>query len=174
MITVIHAHPYPAHSRAVHALLEAIRDLPQLQVRSLYDLYPDFDIDAAAEQRALESARVVVLLHPLYWYAAPALLKLWFEQVLVRGWAYGEGGNALAGKDCLWAVAIGGDTQAFSPVGGDGQSATGLSPAIEHTATFCGMRWLEPFVLHGGRAVPDAELAEAGRRLRALLVERSA
>ncbi len=43
MILIIHAHPYPAHSRSVKGLLEGVRDLPGVEVRSLYDLYPDFD-----------------------------------------------------------------------------------------------------------------------------------
>ena len=59
MILVLHAHPYPRTSRAGAALLAAIRDLPSLEVRSLYELYPDFDIDVAAEQAALERADVL-------------------------------------------------------------------------------------------------------------------
>ena len=35
MITLIHAHPYPARSRAVAALLAAVRDLRNVEVRSL-------------------------------------------------------------------------------------------------------------------------------------------
>ena len=98
MILVILAHPYPRRSRACAALVEAIRDLPGLEVRSLYDLYPDFDVDRAAEQAALERARLVVWLHPLFWYTVPALMKHWLDEVLVRGFAYGPGGTALAGK----------------------------------------------------------------------------
>ena len=81
MILVIYAHPYPQHSRAGKAMLEAVRDLPDLEVRSLYDLYTDFDIDIAAEQAALKRAELVVWLHPVYWYSVPALLKHWFEPV---------------------------------------------------------------------------------------------
>ena len=89
-------------------------------MRSIYDLYPDFDIDVAAEQKALERARAVVLLHPLYWYTAPALLKHWFDVVLTKGWAYGEGGTALHGKECLWATSTGGNEEAFTPQGKHG------------------------------------------------------
>ena len=56
MILIVRAHPYPQRSRAGRALLEAVHDLPDLEVRSLYDLYPDFDIDVAAEQAALARA----------------------------------------------------------------------------------------------------------------------
>src|SRR5688572_21413856 len=54
MILVIYAHPYPGHSRACAALLEAIAPIEDLEVRSLYSLYPDFDVDPAQERSSLE------------------------------------------------------------------------------------------------------------------------
>ncbi len=166
MIAVVFAHPYPRHSRACATLLRAIEDLPGLEVRSLYDRYPDFDIDPASEQAALESARLVVWMHPLYWYAGPALFKLWLEQVLVKGWAYGEGGGALSGKDCLWVTTTGGDEAAFSPAGRHAHAFDAFVPAMEQTARFCGMRWLDPFVVHGAHIIPDEELLRAADDLR--------
>lgn len=166
MIVVIFAHPYPRHSRACAALLRAIAGLPGLEVRSLYDRYPDFDIDAAAERSALEPARLVVWMHPLYWYTGPALLKLWLEQVLVKGWAYGEGGTALAGKDCLWVSTTGADAAAYSPTGKHAHAFDAFMPVMEQTARFCGMNWLEPFVVHGAHVVPEKDLADAGVELR--------
>ena len=103
-IVVVYAHPYPKRSRANRMLLVAVRDLEDIELRSLYALYPDFDIDVAAEQAALEKAHVVVWQHPLYWYTAPGMLKHWFDKVLTRGWAYGDGGTALAGKICQWVT----------------------------------------------------------------------
>ncbi len=169
MILVVHAHPYPSRSRAGGALLAAIRDLPDLEVRSLYDLYPDFDIDTAAERAALERARLVVLLHPLYWYTTPAILKHWFDEVLVKGWAYGEGGTALQGKDCMWVTTTGGDAQAFSAEGRHAHPFKAFEPVVEQTMRFCGMNWVEPFVVHGGHLVAEEILREAGARLRARL-----
>ena len=171
MIVVVHAHPYPARSRAVAALLAAIADVPGLQVRSLYQLYPDFDIDVAAERKALEGAGLVVFLHPIYWYSVPAMLKQWFDVVLVKGWAYGEGGTALAGKPCLWAVTTGGDEQAYTPQGRHGRAFADFAPVVERTARYCGMRWLEPFVAHGAHLVDEAALREAAQRLRDRIVE---
>ncbi|WP_274873163.1 glutathione-regulated potassium-efflux system oxidoreductase KefF, partial [Serratia marcescens] len=113
MILIIYAHPYPRHSHANHRLLQAVKDLPEVEVRSLYELYPDFNIDINAEQRAVERADLVVLQHPMQWYSFPPLLKLWIDKVLEHGWAYGHDGNALVGKDCLWAVTSGGDEHHF-------------------------------------------------------------
>lgn len=166
MIVVVYAHPYPRHSRACAALLASIEGLYGVQVRSLYDRYPDFDVDAEAERAALASARLVVWLHPLYWYTAPALLQLWFERVLVKGWAYGEGGTALAGKDCLWITTTGGDAATYTPGGPHGHVFGAFVPVMEQTARFCGMNWLEPFVVHGAHIVDDAALAAACEELR--------
>ena len=174
MVLVIHAHPYPARSVAGAELLGALQGLPELEVRSLYRLYPDFDIDPDAERRALERARLVVLLHPLYWYSAPALLKHWFDVVLTKGWAYGEGGNALAGKDCLWAVTTGGEEGAYSAEGQHGRPFGDFAPAIEQTARFCGMNWLEPLVVNAARRSPPEARREAGLRLRRRIEERLA
>jgi glutathione-regulated potassium-efflux system ancillary protein KefF len=171
MIVVIHAHPYPARSLAGAALLAAIADVPGLTVRSLYQLYPDYDIDAAAEREVLEGASLVVLLHPIYWYSVPALLKHWFDVVLVKGWAYGEGGTALADKACLWAVTTAGDEQAYSAQGRHGRPFEDFTPVVERTVRYCGMRWLEPFVLHGAHLVGDERLREAAGRLRERIVE---
>src|SRR4051812_38515621 len=114
MIDLVFAHPYPNRSRANRVLLAAVRDLPGVEVHSLYDLYPDFSIDVEAEQDALKRARLIVWQHPLYWYSVPGLMKHWFDKVLARGWAYGEGGTALVGKTCLWVTTSGGDEAAFS------------------------------------------------------------
>jgi glutathione-regulated potassium-efflux system ancillary protein KefF len=106
-VVVIAAHPYPDRSRVNRVLTAAVADLPGVDVRSLYDLYPDFSIDVEAEQEALAASAAVVWQHPLYWYSVPALLKLWFERVLTAGWAYGPDGNAVRGKRCLRVVSTG-------------------------------------------------------------------
>ena len=169
MILVVLAHPYPRRSRACAALVEAIRDFPALEVRSLYDLYPDFDVDRAAEQAALTRARLVVWLHPIFWYTTPALMKHWFEEVLVRGFAYGPGGDALQGKDVLWATTTGGDDTAYGSEGRHKHRFEAFAPVVEQTARYCGMNWLAPFAVHGAHEVGAESLAASGRELRARL-----
>jgi glutathione-regulated potassium-efflux system ancillary protein KefF len=169
VITLVYAHPYPSRSRACAALLSAIEDLPGLNVRALYDLYPDFDIDANAERDALADAQLVVWMHPVYWYTTPALLKHWFEQVLVKGFAYGEGGTKLKDKDCLWVATTGGDEEAYSAAGRHGHEFAAFAPVVEQTARYCGMNWLEPLIVHASHMIADETLFEAGKRLRARL-----
>lgn len=169
MLDLVFAHPYPDRSRANRALLTAAREVPGVGVRSLYDLYPDLAIDVAAEQEALAAAHTVIWHHPLYWYTAPALLKLWFEKVLSLGFAYGPGGDALRGKRCLWVVTAGGDEEDYSAGGVHEHALSAFAPVIRQTARFCGMEWLEPLVVLGAPALAEADLTAAAERYRARL-----
>jgi glutathione-regulated potassium-efflux system ancillary protein KefF len=172
MIVLIFAHPYPDRSRANRALLAAARRVPGVDVRSLYELYPSFDIDVAAEQAALAGADAIVLQHPMYWYSVPGLLKHWFDKVLTRGWAYGRDGVALRGKRCLWVTTTGADADEFSAQGMHGFALEAFVPAIEQTVRFCGMRWEPPIVIHGAhriaRSALDAEASAYRARVESL------
>ena len=94
-ILVLAAHPNWRESRVNARLLAAARATPGVQVRDLYGIYADYDIDVAGEQARAAAARLIVLLHPIQWYSMPALQKLWLDEVLAYGWAYGPGGTAL-------------------------------------------------------------------------------
>jgi len=165
MICVIHAHPYMSRSHANLALVNALRQAPGVELRPLYDLYPDFDIDIAAEQRGLLAADLIVCMHPIYWYSAPSLLKHWFEKVLTLGWAYGDGGDALRGKHCLWVPTTGGEASDYAPDGMHAHPFADFAPPIEQTARFCGMTWEPPHVVHGAIGIDDAGLARHAEQL---------
>jgi glutathione-regulated potassium-efflux system ancillary protein KefF len=176
MVVLVFAHPYPNRSRANRRLLDAVADLDDVDVRSLYDMYPGFDIDVPAEQAALEGATAVVWQHPTYWYSVPSLLKHWFDKVLLRGWAYGEGGTALRGKRCLWVATTGGDVGSYSEQGMHRRAFEAYRPVVEQTAVFCGMRWEPPLIVHGVHQLSDRVLDEAAREYRArmqLLIDAS-
>ncbi|NUO48927.1 MAG: glutathione-regulated potassium-efflux system oxidoreductase KefF [Polyangiaceae bacterium] len=165
-INLIFAHPYSDRSRANQALLRAVSDLPTVEVRALYDLYPDFDIDVEREQRALVNAEVIVWQHPMYWYSVPGLLKHWIDKVLTRGFAYGDGGVALKGKRCLWVTTTGGMASAFSPEGHHRFPLESFVPPIQQTAQFCSMEWEPPIVVHGAHTISDAALKGAANAYR--------
>jgi glutathione-regulated potassium-efflux system ancillary protein KefF len=153
------AHPNWRESRVNRRLLEAARSVPGVRVQDLYASYPDYDIDVAAEQERLAPAGLVVLLHPVQWYSMPALLKLWLDEVLTHGWAYGRGGHALQGKD-LWLVATTGGAEAsYHPQGYNRYFFDAFLPPYEQTAALCGMRFLPPLVMHGAHRAGDAEIA---------------
>jgi glutathione-regulated potassium-efflux system ancillary protein KefF len=160
-IVVLLAHPQQEHSKVNRSLVQAVRRSgpTRVEVRDLYALYPDYLIDVQAEQAALAAARLVVWLHPIHWYGMPALMKLWLDEVLAFGWAYGPGGERLRGKD-LWLVAsTGGAAESYRPDGHNRYFFDAFLPPYEQTAALAGMRFLPPLLLHGAHRVSAAELA---------------
>jgi glutathione-regulated potassium-efflux system ancillary protein KefF len=156
-LLVIHAHPKPSQSVVTAALLGSLRQVSDSAIRSLYQLYPDFDIDVEAEQRALLAADLIVWLTPVYWYSVPSLMKHWIDQVLLHGWAYGQGAAALQGKACWWVCSVGAPMHEYSAEGMHRRPFANYVPPLEQTARFCGMDWLPPFVVHAGHSVAESE-----------------
>ncbi len=163
-ILVLVAHPELEQSRANSRLLKTARTLQaesalgRIEVRDLYALYPDYLVDVPLEQSLLAAAKLVVWQQPIHWYGMPPLLKLWVDDVLTFGWAYGPGGMALRGKD-LWLVAsTGGPEDSYRPDSYNRYFFDAFLPPYEQTAALCGMRFLPPLILHGAHKASDAEL----------------
>jgi glutathione-regulated potassium-efflux system ancillary protein KefF len=155
---VLAAHPDWRESHANRLLVQHARQVPGVQVQDLYARYPDYDIDVATEQANAQAASLIVLLHPIQWYSMPALMKLWLDEVLRYGWAYGRAGTALNGKD-LWLVAsTGGPEASYHPQGYNRYFFDAFLPPYEQTAALCGMRFLPPLLLHGARRASEEEL----------------
>jgi glutathione-regulated potassium-efflux system ancillary protein KefF len=156
-IYVLAAHPNWRESRVNRPLFDRARGVPGVKVQDLYARYPDYDIDVPAEQGRAQAANLLVLLHPVQWYSMPALMKLWLDEVLAYGWAYGPGGTALQGKDIWLVTSTGGPEQSYHPQGYNRYFFEAFLPPYEQTAALCGMRFLPPLVLHGAhRAGKDA------------------
>jgi len=154
-VYLLAAHPNWRESRVNRLLWQAAQGLPGVVSTDLYASYADYDIDVAAEQARCQAARLLVLMHPIQWYSMPALQKLWLDEVLAHGWAYGSGGNALRGKD-LWLVATtGGRESSYHPQGYNRYFFDAFLPPYEQTAALCGMRFLPPLVLHGAHSASD-------------------
>lgn len=163
-VLVLAAHPRLDLSNVNRALLRAVRALGErhVRVRDLYSLYPDYLIDVDAEQASLAEAKLIVWQHPVHWYGMPPLMKLWLDEVLAFGWAYGPGGTALAGKDLWLALSTGGPEDSYRPDSYNRYFFDAFLPPYEQTAALCGLRFLPPLVLHGAhRASADAVEAHA-------------
>lgn len=159
-IYLIAAHPNWRESRVNRRLLDIARTVAGVDTNDLYTCYPDYCIDADAEQARLTAATLIVLMHPIHWYSMPALQKLWLDDVLSYGWAYGEGGGALRGKD-LWLVATtGGPERSYHPQGYNRYFFDAFLPPYEQTAALCGMRFLPPLLLYGAHSASEPEVAD--------------
>jgi len=163
-VLVITAHPQMEHSRINRRLMHAARKLSSntsstVLVRDLYSLYPDYLIDVPAEQALLSQAKLIIWQHPIQWYSMPPLMKLWVDEVLTFGWAYGPGGTALRGKDLWLVTTTGGPQDSYHPNRYNRYFFDAFLPPYEQTATLCGMRFLTPLRLHGAHRVSDEQIA---------------
>lgn len=159
-IYLIAAHPNWRESRVNRRLLDSAGTVARVATNDLYSRYPDYCIDVPAEQARLAAAQLIVLMHPIHWYSMPALQKLWLDDVLSYGWAYGLGGDALRGKD-LWLVATTGSPESsYHPQGYNRYFFDAFLPPYEQTAALCGMRFLPPLLLHGAHSASEVEITE--------------
>jgi len=161
-VLVLFAHPALEKSRINAVLIEAVRNLPGVTFRDLYEEYPDFGIRPEVEQELLLRHDTIVLHHPFYWYSSPAILKEYQDLVLQHGWAYGAGGEALNGKAVLQVITTGGRESAYQPGGINRFTMREMLVPFEQTVRLCGMDYLPPFIVHGSfRANRDEVRAEA-------------
>lgn len=155
-------HPNLEGSRVNARLLAGLSEATDtdVTVRDEYALYPDFQVDAAAEQAALEAADRIVIQFPFYWYSSPALLKQWEDAVIQSGWAYG-GGRALKGKQIQLVVTTGSPAERYQPDGDYHFTMRELLSPFELTAFRIELDWTEPFLVQGCATMDDEELAQA-------------
>ncbi|MBY0279624.1 NAD(P)H-dependent oxidoreductase [Candidatus Binatia bacterium] len=168
-ILILFAHPALHRSRVNRALVQAVRDLEGVTLHDLYELYPDFDVDAEHEQDQLLRHDLLILQHPFYWYSTPALVKQWLDVVLQLGWAYGRSGTALRGKQMLSVITAGGSERAYARDGVNGYSIAELLAPLAQTARLCGMDYLPPYVLHGTHGLGEEEIARHAEEYRSVL-----
>jgi glutathione-regulated potassium-efflux system ancillary protein KefG len=148
-ISVLVFHPLLHNSRVNRKLLHALEGMEGVNIRNMYDIYPDFFIDVKREQALLVESDIVIWQHPLYWYSSPSLLKEWIDLVLEHGFAFGRKGHALDGKLVLSAISTGGRKEAYMPEDAVKFSIRQLLAPFELTASLCRMHYLSPFVTHG-------------------------
>ena len=169
-VIVLFAHPGQRHSQINLELAEAARSTDGIDFVDLYAEYPRFKIDIDREQERLLSHDAIVFQFPIYWYSTPALLKEWQDLVLEYGFAYGPGGDKLAGKLLLPVATAGGPEDAYREHGSNNFPLRTLLTPLEQTANLCQMRYIPPFVLFASlRARTDGRAGRHVDQYRTLL-----
>ncbi len=158
-VLILFAHPALQKSRVHRVLADAVAALPGVTFHDLYERYPDFFVEAKAEQALLLAHDVIIFQHPFYWYSAPAIVKEWQDHVLQYGFACGEGGTALRGKIMLSVLTTGGPEESYRADAGDHFTVRQLLAPFEQTARQCGMDYLPPCVFHGTDRLDDDGLS---------------
>lgn len=169
-VLIISGHPDLDSSLANRTILADLQDVPGLDIRQrrLDRLYPDFKIDVAAEQAELLAADIVVWQFPFHWYALPALMKKWLDDVHQRGFSHGTGGNKLHGKPLIQSFTTGAPAEAYAPGKPMDHRIEEFLPPQRQTAALCGMVYQQPIHSSGMMFVPgvssDADRARVEAR----------
>ena len=160
-VIVYYAHPGQKFSRANRRMAKVARGLDGITFVDIYAEYPRHDIDVEKEQARLLAHDVIVFQFPLYWYSTPSLVKEWQDLVLQHGFAYGHGGDKLAGKTFWVATTAGGSHDAYAPNGYQHYPLRTFLTPLEQTARLCQMDFPPPYVLYSAlKADEEIEIGE--------------
>ncbi|USD67008.1 NAD(P)H-dependent oxidoreductase [Vibrio sp. SCSIO 43136] len=162
-VVVISGHPNLESSFTNKVILNQLDEaLDSVDIRRLDLLYPNFDIDVEAEQRALVDAQVVVFQFPFYWYSVPALMKKWIDDVFSFNFAYGPEGDKLKGKDFIISTTVGGPKESYDPLGYNHFTIEQLLYPIQQTAYLAGMHYHSPIFTNGMVYIPGVYNTQEG------------
>ncbi len=168
-ILFIVAHPHLEKSRANRAVVEAVTGLGGTSIHRIYDHYPYFHIDVEFEQKRLLEHDLIVIQHPFYWYSTPALLKLWLDEVLRSGFAYGLGGDKLKDKRFLLSLTVDEPETSYRAESENRFSIDTLLTPWKQTVGLCGMKWHKPLIAFDALAMPQESLRAHGVKVRETL-----
>jgi len=123
--------------------------------------------DVAAEIEKLDRADLLVLQYPMWWHLPPAMLKGWFDRVLIYGEVYQsqkrfEKGRFL-GKRAMLSLTVGTSPETYAFDGRSGDIDLLLWP-VNFTLAYVGYAVLAPFIAYGveaGLRYSDASVVEA-------------
>ncbi|MNZ78824.1 General stress protein 14 [compost metagenome] len=159
---IIAAHPNLHNgSRLNKQLIDAVIADGRGTIHELYTEYPEGIIDVNREQQLLLAHDRIIFQFPFWWYSTPSLLKKWFDEVLLFGFAYGDGGNKLHGKEWGMAITTGGPAESYSSTGYNKFSIDELTRPFQVTCSLIGMKYLPAYTVHGAHHLTDEELAKA-------------
>ena len=154
-LLVYYAHPGHEHSHANRAMAAEAKDLEGITFVDLYADYPRFEINIEREQQRLLDHDVILFQFPMFWYSTPSLIKEWQDLVLEYGFAYGAGGDKLAGKHIILAVTAGGPKDAYTQAGYQQHPIRTFLTPLEQTAKLCQMEFVAPYVLYDSLQAPN-------------------
>lgn len=166
-VLVIAGHPHLEKSIANKTILAELEKEPGYTVRKLQETGKG-GFNIAEEQKALSAADIIVFQFPFYWYAYPALMKGWLDEVFSYGFAYGADGNKLAGKTLVVSMTSGGPESAYANGAPNNYTYDELTTNIRQTANLTGMTYAEPVISGGMMYVPGVAGDPETVRLKAI------
>jgi len=117
------------------------------------------------EIERLERADLVIFQFPLWWHGQPAMLKGWFDRVLVNGGLYTSAmrydRGYFCGKRAICSVTTGAPASAFGP-GARGGDIDHLLWPLHYSLHYVGFSVLPPFLAFGIQGHGYAYQSETG------------
>lgn len=164
-LLVIAAHPRIEQSRVNKRWLAELRGYAdRISVHELYRTYPDFTINAVYEQDLMVRHERIVLQFPIQWYGMPALLKQWLDDVFTTTWLYGTGGTAVAGKELVLALSVGGEESSYRSGGMIGYTISELMRPVQVFANQVGMTFLPAYSFYGANKATIDQIEQSALR----------
>ncbi len=153
-VLLYYAHPGHRHSHVNKEMFRAANAVEGITIVDLYAEYPRHNIRVDVEQERLVSHDVILFQHPLFWYSTPGLIKDWIDLTLQSGFAYGDGGDKLAGKVLMQAITAAGPEDAYRADGYQNFPLRTFLTPMEQTARLCKMRYAAPYALYSSLKAP--------------------
>jgi len=148
-VLIVSGHPNLSASLANATILDEVaRELPEVKIRRLDELYPTYQFDINAEQQALLEADLIIWQFPLSWYSLPGIMKLWVDEVFVHGFAHGSTAK-LGGKKLLLSFTTGAPEAAYTTDGFFGHTIEEYLSQFETTAALCNLEYAGAIYTNG-------------------------
>ncbi|SFS84311.1 NAD(P)H dehydrogenase (quinone) [Succinivibrio dextrinosolvens] len=161
-VILISGHPDLKNSLSNRTILEELKRLsPEVEIRKLDELYPNYKIDVQTEQKALLDADLIIWQFPMFWYGIPALLKKWLEDVFAHGFAHGSQGTALKGKMLLISLTTGAPLSNYEHGSAFSHTIEEFLIPYEEAANLCKMEYLRPVYSGGMMFIPGVSSEES-------------
>jgi putative NADPH-quinone reductase len=161
MALIILAHPNFNKSLANKTIVEALENSNlNIEIRNIFNLYPEYKIDVKAEQDALLRHQTIIFQYPIYWYNMPAILKLWFDTVFEYQFAYGSKGDKLKDKNFVPSFTIGAPENEYTTLGDHHFHVHEFCKNLEQTAYYAQMKYVDPIYFHGTSVVAGYTLED--------------
>ncbi|MFP3389904.1 NAD(P)H-dependent oxidoreductase [Brevibacillus sp. SIMBA_040] len=162
---VVVAHPQLPQSRVNKRwVAELSKHTEHVIVHELYASYADKAIDVHYEQALLANHERLVLQFPFQWYGTPSLLKQWLDEVFTTAWLFGSGGKAVAGKELVLAISIGGTQETYQAGGLIGYTISELTRPLQAFANQVGMTMLPLFTFYGAVQATEEQIEISARQ----------
>jgi NAD(P)H dehydrogenase (quinone) len=138
-----------------------------------------FSSDIEAELRKIETAELMILHFPLWWFSMPAILKGWVDRVFAFGRTYGSGRmyekGVFRGKRAMLTLTTGGPKSIYIPGGFNGDIDAILRPIEPGILQFLGFDVLPAQIVFSpsfmSQEEREAALASYAQRLQTIGAE---